>query len=48
MHGEEQSGRQSLVMDDLKGKVQNAHILHNRQFAISHIMPRALIYVPTT
>jgi hypothetical protein len=36
MHGEEQSGRQSLVMDDLKGKVQNVCILHNRQFAISH------------
>jgi hypothetical protein len=25
----EQSGHQSLVMDDLKEKVQNAHILHN-------------------
>jgi len=32
MNGEEQSGRQSLVMDDLKGKVQNGRILHNRQF----------------
>jgi len=48
MHGEEQSGCQSLVMDDLKGKVQNVRILHNRQFAISHIMPSALIYMPTT
>jgi hypothetical protein len=30
MHGEEQSGRQSLVMDDLKEEVQNVRILHNR------------------
>jgi len=48
MHGEEQSGCQSLVMDDLKEKVQNVRILHNRQFAISHIMPSALICMPTT
>jgi hypothetical protein len=48
MHDEEQSGRQSLVMDDLKEKVQNARILHKRQFATSHSMQSALIYKPTT
>ena len=48
MHGEEQSGRQSLVVDDLKETVQNARILQNRRFAISHSMANALIYMPTT
>jgi hypothetical protein len=47
MHGEEQNEHQSLVMDDLKEKVQNALILQNRRFTISHSMPRALIYILT-